>query len=331
MSYPAAVTTAVPSPAVPSLRRRDPRGASSAPSPVRASGFGGASGFSGAAVLPAASLFETRPAASLPLGLRALPSLQLVDAMKIALRDLLRAVQSSEPVEPYRACRWCAARARWCAEGAPGLPDGATSMRVHLAEMAARAAASAGLSRPLSVRIGRRADPYPATESTAMATRRLLECLVELGDRADGMEISILTRSPLLLRDLDLLLELDQRHAVSVGVVIPAADSRLARRVEAHLPPLPAAAERFDLVRTLASQGIATRILCTPIVPGVNNSLKVFQRLLDLALRAGACDVAAAPRHPALPPTPFEAAQFLPLFQRLRLEHGFPRALPGRG
>jgi hypothetical protein len=234
-----------------------------------------------------------------------------------------------------------------------------------------------------SLVIGAHADPYPAAEAVRESTRGLLAGLLRAGvpatagrshtrttpamterpetltlDRAPeitGLEISILTRSPLLLRDLDLLVQLDRRHVVTVSVLIPAAEAKLARRLESHAPPSPRPSfssfprpvappcfehpshfphspdTRFELVRTLAAHGIAVEVLCTPVVPGLNNGVAALRRLLDLAHQAGACDVRPAPRHPALQPTDAESRHLLALFHRLRLERGFPRTLPGRG
>jgi DNA repair photolyase len=180
-----------------------------------------------------------------------------------------------------------------------------------------------------SLILGAQADPYPAAEAVHQRTRRLLEHLPE----TIGLEISILTRSPLLLRDLDLLVDLDQRHVVTVGVLIPAADPRLARRLERRsgAKVLATPDNRFELVRALAAQGIATEVLCTPIRPGENSSTAVLRELFDRAHQAGAFDVRPAPIHPSIRPTAAESQQLLALFRRLRLERGFPRVLPGRG
>jgi len=210
-----------------------------------------------------------------------------------------------------------------------------------------------------SLILGAKADPYPPAEATQRRTRRLLEGAREIRS-ISGLEISILTRSPLLLRDLDLLVDLDQRHTVTVSVLIPAAEAKLASRIEASAPsiqprsPQPALSSfaaasrsappsppslpsppspdvRFELVRALTSHGIATQVLCTPVRPGLNNSVAVLRRLFDRAHDAGAFDVCPAPRHPSLRPTSTESRQLLALFHRLRLERGFPRTLPGRG
>ncbi len=149
-----------------------------------------------------------------------------------------------------------------------------------------------------------------------------------------GLDLSILTRSPLVLRDLDLLAELDQRHTVTVGVLIPAVDPALAWRLERGPGPASPPAspdERFELVRTLAAHGIAVEVVCTPIQPGINNSTAALRAVFDRAHEAGAFDVRPAPRHPSIRPTRVEAQQLLALFHRLRLERGFPRVVAARG
>jgi hypothetical protein len=257
----------------------------------------------------------------------------LFDWLRLATRQLFRAELEAR-LEPYRACRCCVAQVRWCGEGVP-------TGTVPLDRSAG--ASHRGISgiTPLTpcLVLGANADPYSPAEVTQRLTQRTLRRLLELfaGDPREistmsGIEISILTRSPLLLRDLDLLVDLDRRHAVTVSVLIPAAEAELAGRIEANTsPPSPPSPDtRFELVRTLAAHGIATRVVCTPIQPGLNNSVAVLRRLLARAHEAGAFDVSPAPRHPALRPTSAESRQLLALFHRLRLERDFPRTSPGR-
>jgi hypothetical protein len=260
----------------------------------------------------------------------------LFDWLRLATRQLFRAELEAR-LEPYRACRCCVAQVRWCGEG---VPTGTVPLDRSAGAPHGGIAGIAGIT-PLtpSLVLGANADPYSAAEATQRLTQRTLRRLLELfaGDPREistisGIEISILTRSPLLLRDLDLLVDLDRRHAVTVSVLIPAAEAELASRIEANpSPPSPPSPDsRFELVHTLAAHGIATRVVCTPIQPGLNNSVAVLRRLLARAHEAGAFDVSPAPRHPALRPTSAESRQLLALFHRLRLEHGFPRTSPGR-
>jgi hypothetical protein len=237
---------------------------------------------------------------------------QLVDWLRLAAGRGLLGAGLEERVDPYLACRFCVARVQWCGgcgggrAGGIGL-DGITPLTP-------------------TVVLGAMADPYPPAELAEWRTHGLLQRIARL---PDALGVALLTRSPRLLRDLDLLAELDQRHAVTVDVLIPAADPELAHRLEPCGTASPA--DRFDLVRTLSAHGIAARVTCSPILPGLNNSAAALRRLCERAHQAGASDVLPAPRHPALPPTPAESRSLLALFHRLRLEHGFPRTLPGRG
>jgi hypothetical protein len=248
---------------------------------------------------------------------------QLLEWLRLAARQVF-GTELAERIEPYRACSRCVSRVRWCGEGMP-FSNQRPYQRFDSLDLR-----QLGIT-PLtpSLILGAKADPYSPAEAVQMRTRGLLETTQEM----TGLEISILTRSPLLLRDLDLLAELDQRHAVTVGVLIPAADPRLARRLERLGPSHPPASpdERFELIHALAAHGIAVEVICTPIQPGLNNSAAVLRGLLDRAHQAGAFDVRPAPLHPAIRPTPAESQQLLALFHRLRLERGFPRVLPSRG
>ena len=77
-------------------------------------------------------------------------------------------------------------------------------------------------------------------------------------------------------------------------------------------------------MRRLAEEGIETRILCTPVRPGINNGERILRPLFAEAHEAGAADVLGGQRSSHHDP-------LLATFRRLRLEHGFPQVLPGRG
>jgi DNA repair photolyase len=177
------------------------------------------------------------------------------------------------------------------------------------------------------------ADPYSAAPGQGAFIRSLLQALLQV----EGLEISITTRSPRVLQDLSLLSELDQRHTVQVDVPIPAVDAGLAQQIE---PREPAPEARLWAVSQLSAEGIATRVLVKPLLPGINDGDEELRALFQAAREAGAGDV-------VLGPVPAARAQltFWPgrrkagsardslsgLFRRLRLEHGFPRVSPGRG
>lgn len=184
-------------------------------------------------------------------------------------------------------------------------------------------------------------DPYSVTSPVDPGfVRSLLQALTRL----DGLEVAIRTRSPRVLQDLSLLTELDQRHAVRVDVPISAVSRNLARRIE---PGEPDPEARLWAVAQLAAEGIATRVLATPLVPGVNDGENALRDLFEAALEAGACDVAtdsaplAPPARPAkirllswgarAPREERTSEDVLSRLRQLRLEHGFPRPVFGRG
>lgn len=159
-----------------------------------------------------------------------------------------------------------------------------------------------------------RPDPYGTNEAAA-ATRQRLERL--LAD--ESREVALATGSPRILADLALLREVDEHHAVTLTLIVPAADAELARRLD------PRAAEPRAVLAALArlaADGLTTRLEVSPLRPGVNTMERALRPLFAAAFSAGAVDVRPDPLVP-------DAA--LTTFRRLRLAYGFPQAQPGRG
>jgi DNA repair photolyase len=128
----------------------------------------------------------------------------------------------------------------------------------------------------------------------------------------EGLEVAVVTRSPRIVREIELLADLDRRCSVTVELLMSAADP-----------------ERLEVIARLAAEGIAVRVLCPPEAGGGREP--ALRKLFGAARDAGAWDVRAleAPRSRlALRPRP-EAA--LGTFHHLRLEYGFPRQMTGRG
>ncbi len=138
------------------------------------------------------------------------------------------------------------------------------------------------------IAIGTATDPYQPAERHFGVTRSLLEVF----HRVEGLEISITTKSPLILRDIDLLAALDRRHAITLQLSITTLDPALGRRLE---PYAPSPAARLQAVRRLAAEGLATSIFCMPLMPGINDRQSALQPLLAAGRDAGAYDVIAEP------------------------------------
>jgi DNA repair photolyase len=105
---------------------------------------------------------------------------------------------------------------------------------------------------------------------------------------------SILTKSPVLLRDLPLLLEIAERTSVSACLSIPTLDERAWRATEPHTPNPRA---RLEAVAELNRAGIPTGVLIAPLMPGINDAPHQLEPLLELARSAGATSVAGVPLH----------------------------------
>ncbi|MDH3253562.1 MAG: radical SAM protein [Acidobacteriota bacterium] len=203
------------------------------------------------------------------------------------------------------------------------------------------------------IAIGTATDPYQPAEIHYRVTRSLLEVFASV----ESLELSITTKSPLILRDLDLLTTLDRVHSVTAQVTITTLDPGLARRIEQRAPSPQA---RLRTVRTLAAAGISTTVFCMPLMPGINNDEDSLAPLFAAARDAGADDVVASPlflrpaaRDRFLPwlRSEFPALEglyrslygrqdYLPTVQRdrlmahfrhLRLLYGFPRRRAARG
>ena len=122
-------------------------------------------------------------------------------------------------------------------------------------------------------------DPYQPVERRLQITRRCLAVLASCRH-----PVGVVTKSPLVTRDADLLGELASVGAAQVSVSIPTADEALRRVME---PRAATAAARFDAVARLREAGIPAGVLVSPIIPGLTDH--EVPRLLRLAAEAGAC------------------------------------------
>ncbi|MDX1661970.1 MAG: radical SAM protein [Gemmatimonadota bacterium] len=158
-----------------------------------------------------------------------------------------------------------------------------------------------------AIAIGAAGDPYPLSELRARRTRRILEALVE----RDGFDVGITTKSDLVARDAELLARLAEGHAVSVHVVIPTLDRRLARTLD---PEAPRPDLRLKAVSELAARGVDVRVRCAPVLPDVTDEPDALDRIARAAAGAGARGFSAQ----ALHVTPSALAELFPSLGRDR-------------
>ncbi len=159
-----------------------------------------------------------------------------------------------------------------------------------------------------SIALGTATDPYQPAERRYEATRGILEEFA----RHRGYELGIVTKSNLIVRDLDLLKDVAKRNRLSVHMTVTTLDVELARILE---PRAPRPDLRIDAVRVLAQAGLRVGVSCSPVVPGITDSPKDLEAVIRAAAEAGATYVFANP----LFLKPCSAAVFLPF-----LEQNFP-------
>jgi DNA repair photolyase len=130
------------------------------------------------------------------------------------------------------------------------------------------------------VALGTATDPYQPVESRARVTRRLLE----LAAGVPGLRLSITTKGPLVLRDLDLLARIRDRGELSVVVSLISWDAALLRRVEPWAAP---PSVRLEVLRRLVAAGLDAGIAVAPVLPWLTDGEADLDRLLAEAAAAG--------------------------------------------
>jgi DNA repair photolyase len=142
----------------------------------------------------------------------------------------------------------------------------------------------AELSRPSwkreLVAIGTNTDPYQWAEGRYRLMPPILEAL-----RDTRTPVSVLSKSPLPLRDLDLYLELAEVADVSVNFSVPTLDEKIWRETEPHTPH---PRKRLEAVAKFNEAGIPSGVLVAPLMPGINDSPELVEEIVSLAQEAGA-------------------------------------------
>jgi DNA repair photolyase len=130
------------------------------------------------------------------------------------------------------------------------------------------------------VALGTNTDPYQWVESRYRFMPEILAALEEA-----QTPVSVLTKSPLLLRDIEIYERMAERLPISVNLSVPTLDEDAWRATEPHTPS-PAA--RLDAVAELRSRGIDSGVLIAPLMPGINDTPDQVQPIIDRAKEADA-------------------------------------------
>jgi DNA repair photolyase len=138
------------------------------------------------------------------------------------------------------------------------------------------------------IAIGTATDPYQPIERRVGITRSLLEVFA----RQKGLRIGIITKSSLITRDIDLLQQIAANNALVLHLTITTNDAALARKLE---PRAPRPDLRFAALRKLCIAGLNAGVLCSPLLPGINDSVASIDAVAERAAAAGACFLGANP------------------------------------
>jgi DNA repair photolyase len=139
------------------------------------------------------------------------------------------------------------------------------------------------------VAMGTNTDPYQWVEGRYRLMRGIWEALRDFRNPC-----SILTKSPLLLRDLDLMKEIAAVTDISANLSIPTIDEKAWRASEPHTPNPRA---RLEAVAELNRAGIPTGILVAPLMPGINDDPKQVEEIIQTAIDAGATSIGGIGLH----------------------------------
>jgi len=148
--------------------------------------------------------------------------------------------------------------------------------------------AGPAVSPTAAIVIGTATDPYQPGERRFGVTRRILERLA----RCEGLNIGIITKSPLVARDIDVLRRIAERSDLEVHVSLTTVDVGIIRRLEAR-SPMPAA--RLRALRRLTAAGITAGLIVAPVLPGITDDVPHLEALFQAAREAGARFVHAGP------------------------------------
>jgi len=201
---------------------------------------------------------------------------------KIITRNDSPDIGFDRSINPYRGCEhgcvYCFARPTHAYLGlSPGLDfESKLFVKPEAADLLERELSAANYE-PKVIAIGTNTDPYQPIERRYKVMRRVLEVL----DRA-GHPVGIVTKSALVLRDLDILARMAERSLAKVALSVTTLDAELARKME---PRAATPMRRLEALRRLTQAGVPTTVMVAPIIPALNDM--EIERILDAAHAAG--------------------------------------------
>ena len=200
----------------------------------------------------------------------------------------VRGMMFSWSLNPYMGCvhqcTFCYVRAFERRADRPSDDRYGTSIRVkiNVAEVLRRELARPSWAHEQVV-VGAATDPYQPAEGRYRLTRSCIEALADAHN-----PFSIITRGPLILRDLDVLQEASRRASVGVTFSVPTLDERIWRTTEPGTAP---PRQRLRVLKRLVDGGINASVGMAPILPGISDKPESLREVVRAAREAGATGV----------------------------------------
>jgi DNA repair photolyase len=201
---------------------------------------------------------------------------------KVITRNNSPDISFDRSINPYRGCEhgcvYCFARPTHAYLGlSPGLDfESKLFVKPEAPQLLERELSAPGYE-PRTIAIGTNTDPYQPIERKYQVMRGILEVL----ERA-GHPVGIVTKSALILRDLDILTKLAERNLVKVAISVTTLDPKLARTME---PRAATPGRRLEALRQLSAAGVPTAVMVAPVIPAINDA--EIERILNAAALAG--------------------------------------------
>src|ERR1700761_5015526 len=200
----------------------------------------------------------------------------LEKARNIITRNESPDISFDRSINPYRGCEhgcvYCYARPTHAYLGlSPGLDfESKLFVKPDAPHLLERELSAPGYE-PRTIAIGTNTDPYQPIERRYKIMRRILEVL-----ESAGHPVGIVTKSALVLRDLDILARMAKRDLVKVALSVTTLDAKLARTME---PRAATPQRRLDALRQLVKAGVPATAMVAPVIPALNDD--EIERILE--------------------------------------------------
>lgn len=203
-------------------------------------------------------------------------------ARKVITRNESPDIGFDRSINPYRGCEhgcvYCYARPTHTYLGLSAGLDFETNlfMKPDAPALLEKELSAPGYT-PRMIALGTNTDPYQPIERQHKITRGILEVL-----ERTGHPVGIVTKSALVMRDIDILARMAERNLAKVALSVTSLDPKLSRTME---PRAAAPARRLEALRQLSAAGIPTTVMVAPVIPALNDM--EIERILDAAKHAG--------------------------------------------